>query len=126
MIFSYKFKGWLPLVSEMTKQSRQDEKTRTKDVKKVKKSSSQASGREMAKTASKEIDELFSKKSIAKIPSQEVKTVKPVDEEFADTRNKKSKRPLTDDGLPIYSDKDMRIGTGGDTAECPFDCDCCF
>jgi hypothetical protein len=39
-----------------------------------------------------------------------------------------SVRPLRVDneGLPIYSWESLRIGQGGGTALCPFDCDCCF
>ena len=29
-------------------------------------------------------------------------------------------------GMPIYCPEDMRVGKGGDTALCPFDCNCCF
>ncbi|CAN0018607.1 unnamed protein product [Ectocarpus sp. 8 AP-2014] len=31
-----------------------------------------------------------------------------------------------DEGLPIYTWASLRIGQGGGTAACPFDCDCCF
>ncbi|CAM9280216.1 unnamed protein product [Hapterophycus canaliculatus] len=31
-----------------------------------------------------------------------------------------------DEGLPIYTWDSLRIGQGGNTALCPFDCDCCF
>lgn len=31
----------------------------------------------------------------------------------------------TDDGLPIYDSKELNIGQGGDTPDCPFDCECC-
>ena len=30
------------------------------------------------------------------------------------------------DGLPIYTTASLGIGGGGDTPDCPFDCDCCF
>ncbi|KDO16626.1 hypothetical protein SPRG_17870, partial [Saprolegnia parasitica CBS 223.65] len=30
------------------------------------------------------------------------------------------------DGLPIYTAASLRINQGGDTADCPFDCWCCF
>lgn len=29
-------------------------------------------------------------------------------------------------GMNIYSVDSLKIGKGGDTALCPFDCDCCF
>lgn len=31
-----------------------------------------------------------------------------------------------DDGLPIYTEEQLNINKGGNTALCPFDCDCCF
>ncbi|GAA6050664.1 hypothetical protein JCM3770_000880 [Rhodotorula araucariae] len=45
------------------------------------------------------------------------------DERFMDSRGTRKK---TEDGLPIYSFDELRIGMGGDTPECPFDCTCCF
>ncbi|CAO3691592.1 unnamed protein product [Umbelopsis ramanniana] len=47
------------------------------------------------------------------------------DDGFGDSRGKKSKR-TTDDGYPLYDVKELNIGLGGDTPECPFDCKCCF
>ncbi|KAK3287486.1 hypothetical protein CYMTET_5006 [Cymbomonas tetramitiformis] len=35
-------------------------------------------------------------------------------------------RAKTKDGLLIFSDKEMNIGNGKDTPECPFDCWCCY
>jgi len=29
-------------------------------------------------------------------------------------------------GMPIYSEDDLRIGQGGNSKDCPFDCNCCF
>ncbi|KAI9595267.1 hypothetical protein BDF19DRAFT_82501 [Syncephalis fuscata] len=48
-----------------------------------------------------------------------------MDDAFADTRGSQSSR-YTEDGLPIYDAKLLRIGEGGDTDQCPFDCECCF
>ena len=31
-----------------------------------------------------------------------------------------------DQGMKIYSEAQLNIGKGGDTAKCPFDCECCF
>ncbi|KAH8554327.1 hypothetical protein BGW37DRAFT_249771 [Umbelopsis sp. PMI_123] len=47
------------------------------------------------------------------------------DDGFSDSRGKKSRR-TTDDGFPLYDVKELNIGLGGDTPECPFDCKCCF
>jgi len=37
-----------------------------------------------------------------------------------------SKYQYTDDGYRIYTEDELNIGIGGDTADCPFDCQCCF
>eukprot|EP00915_Cephaloidophora_sp_WS-2016_P005710 GHVH01007571.1.p1 GENE.GHVH01007571.1~~GHVH01007571.1.p1 ORF type:complete len:168 (+),score=49.73 GHVH01007571.1:37-540(+) len=29
-------------------------------------------------------------------------------------------------GLAVYNEDELKIGRGGDTAECPFDCKCCY
>jgi len=31
----------------------------------------------------------------------------------------------TEDGYPLYDVKDLNIGGGLDTPDCPFDCQCC-
>lgn len=43
--------------------------------------------------------------------------------EFTDSRG--TTRRKTDDGLAIYSESELKLGQGGDTPLCPFDCDCC-
>ncbi|GAA6026699.1 hypothetical protein JCM8202_005620 [Rhodotorula sphaerocarpa] len=45
------------------------------------------------------------------------------EERFRDSRGTRTK---TEDGLPIYSTSELKIGLGGDTPLCPFDCECCF
>ncbi|CEM07797.1 unnamed protein product [Vitrella brassicaformis CCMP3155] len=35
-------------------------------------------------------------------------------------------RRYTEEGWPIYTEEELRIGQGGGTPLCPFDCDCCF
>lgn len=48
-------------------------------------------------------------------------------DDFFDSRGLKRKtRPLTEDGLPIFSPRELKIGLGGGTDLCPFDCNCCF
>lgn len=88
------------------------------------------------KDGGNEIDELFTKRTVKKVLTSNPASTQPIaaskpsqikDEPIADTRGtRKRARPLTDDGLPIYTDKEMRIGQGGSTAECPFDCSCCY
>lgn len=86
------------------------------------------------KSASTEIDELFSgvgKRTTLPLPLKlEPKQPRPqadqADDGFADTRGVRNRaRPLTADGLPIFTTEEMRIGRGGDTPDCPFDCACC-
>ena len=49
------------------------------------------------------------------------------DSDFFDSRGLKRKaRPLTEDGLPIFSPNELKIGLGGGTDLCPFDCNCCY
>lgn len=36
------------------------------------------------------------------------------------------KRRRDPEGLAIYSAEELRVGEGGGTPQCPFDCDCCF
>lgn len=31
-----------------------------------------------------------------------------------------------EEGLPIYTTEELKVGAGGDTDNCPFDCECCF
>lgn len=42
-----------------------------------------------------------------------------------DELEKKGKR-RTDDGLRLFDIHDLGIGKGGNTDQCPFDCECCF
>ena len=44
----------------------------------------------------------------------------------ADAEKPKGPRRYTEDGLKIFSMAELKIGQGGDTEDCPFDCDCCF
>lgn len=36
------------------------------------------------------------------------------------------KRRNTNDGLKVYTEAELRIGRGGNSPDCPFDCNCCF
>ncbi|CRG96240.1 conserved protein, unknown function [Plasmodium gallinaceum] len=42
------------------------------------------------------------------------------------SRKKVGERLYTPDGLPIYSMEELKMGKGGYTKECPFECNCCF
>ena len=76
-----------------------------------------------------EIDELFdAKKSLPrKVEPTKEKPAAYEKDGLGDTRGTRTKaRSLTKDGLPVYSAEEMRIGRGGGTAQCPFDCECCY
>lgn len=32
----------------------------------------------------------------------------------------------TEEGFNIYTEEELNIGKGGNTADCPFDCNCCY
>jgi hypothetical protein len=42
------------------------------------------------------------------------------------TGEKTAKKRRVVDGFKIYTEEELQIGQGGDTADCPFDCKCCF
>ncbi|KAF4723911.1 hypothetical protein FOZ63_008614, partial [Perkinsus olseni] len=35
-------------------------------------------------------------------------------------------RKRTEEGYKIYTEEELKIGQGGNTPDCPFDCWCCF
>lgn len=48
------------------------------------------------------------------------------DDRFKDSRGTGSRRK-TEEGYSIYKEDELGIGNeGGDTPQCPFDCNCCF
>ena len=57
------------------------------------------------------------KKSEVKEPKQEPESKK-------DAKPKAGR--FTEEGFKIYTTDELNIGKGGDTADCPFDCNCCF
>jgi hypothetical protein len=38
----------------------------------------------------------------------------------------KIERKLTEEGWKVYSYEELKFEEGGDTPDCPFDCDCCY
>ena len=86
-----------------------------------------------------ELDTLFkkSKKSITKTPTQTksapekpAKASKPVKKEKSAPVKAKpaasKPRKRTEEGFLVYTEEELGIGKGGNTEDCPFDCDCCF
>lgn len=41
-------------------------------------------------------------------------------------QNKEKPNKYTADGLRLYKEDELNIGKGGETEDCPFDCNCCF
>ena len=81
-----------------------------------------------AKSIKGDLDALFkNKKSKAIKKPEKTKPVKIV-EQKPDKKeaDKKKPRKYTEDGLKIYTMDELKIGLGGDTPDCPFDCNCCF
>jgi hypothetical protein len=93
----------------------------------------------MTKSGKKDIDALFAKvKKTAKVekPVKPTKALKmhapkgsasdPLGKGDNDNLNS-GKRRYTEEGWPIYKEDELKLGNaGGDTALCPFDCECCF
>ena len=91
----------------------------------------------MAKSAKSEIDDLFAKVKKVKPDNNKTK-IKPKTTSVVQTpkdggssgdllgKGKKTLRKFTEEGWPIYTEEELKIGKGGDTALCPFDCECCF
>ena len=50
----------------------------------------------------------------------------PALEAFCNTRAGKVARQKTPEGYRIFSEEELKIGKGGKSPDCPFDCHCCF
>ena len=76
--------------------------------------------RTAAADESNEIDEIFkSAKSKTKKSAKVSKTK-------ATAVKSHSKKQVSDPKLKVYTEEQLKIGKGGLTDKCPFDCDCCF
>eukprot|EP01128_Nolandella_sp_AFSM9_P004561 TRINITY_DN2062_c0_g1_i1.p1 TRINITY_DN2062_c0_g1~~TRINITY_DN2062_c0_g1_i1.p1 ORF type:complete len:136 (+),score=45.22 TRINITY_DN2062_c0_g1_i1:479-886(+) len=114
---------------------------------KKKKSSSSAKKTQQVPTTAKgpknDIDDIFSsvkktkgtkekkltyKERQAKIEEREKKKeLRQKDDDFwGDSRGNNSSSRYTEEGYPIFTKEQLKIGEGGDTDLCPFDCKCCF
>jgi len=85
---------------------------------------------EVDKKANKELDELNA--LFAEVEKGEDKKKKkksdeleePPDDDLGFVEFRNGRKHV--DGLPIYSLGELKVGQGGDTELCPFDCECCF
>jgi len=60
------------------------------------------------------------------VDAKPLKASKPANDDFADSRGAQKGRPKTEDGFLIFGTDELNIGKGGETEQCPFDCNCCF
>ena len=58
--------------------------------------------------------------AIKKVPKKEMKEIKNPEPDASKIRKR------TEEGFKIYNLEELNIGKGGETEDCPFDCDCCF
>ena len=65
-------------------------------------------------------------KAIKKADKKAPKTVKVTKKPEKKEVKKSGPTKYTEEGYKIYSAADLKLGQGGDTPDCPFDCDCCF
>ncbi|OAD01254.1 hypothetical protein MUCCIDRAFT_165149 [Mucor lusitanicus CBS 277.49] len=85
---------------------------------------------ELTEEQSKKVEEVvFAELAAVKSSNPSKKRAAPppvIDDAFGDSRGIKKTNRTTEDGYPLYDVKDLNIGGGLDTPECPFDCQCCF
>jgi len=76
--------------------------------------------RTVAKDEVEEIEEIF--KSAKSKPKKTAKVAKPRE----NSTKFHAKKAKSDAKLKVYTEEELKIGKGGMTDKCPFDCDCCF
>ncbi|KAK4517397.1 uncharacterized protein ATC70_000732 [Mucor velutinosus] len=85
---------------------------------------------ELTEEQSKKVEEVvFAELAAVKSSNPSKKRAAPppvIDDAFGDSRGIKKTNRTTEDGYPLYDVKDLNIGGGLDTPDCPFDCQCCF
>lgn len=74
--------------------------------------------------ASKTVTDSNIKKAIAKKKKKDDKQTK----KFYEPEQSKNGRKQTDEGFKVYTEDELKIGdtVGGQSKDCPFDCDCCY
>ncbi|EEA06309.1 uncharacterized protein CMU_008000 [Cryptosporidium muris RN66] len=91
----------------------------------------------LKKSAKSEINEIFQVISDKKLERQglesqlqkatKFKTSKAIhNKEIGQISSKIKPIRYTEDGLPVYKLEDLKIGQGGGTPDCPFNCECCY
>uniref|UniRef100_A0A7R9V8Y4 DUF1764 domain-containing protein n=1 Tax=Chlamydomonas euryale TaxID=1486919 RepID=A0A7R9V8Y4_9CHLO len=72
----------------------------------------------------KKAREAKGKAAVAQGSSKKSKVEGSKDDIFGAQTGKGRKR--TEEGYAIYTEDELKLGAGGDTDLCPFDCDCCY
>ena len=89
----------------------------------VKKSDKQAPGPETSKSIKKETSLRPKSKGDNKASKKSGSSADP----FGLTPSRKNDSlDFTEEGWKVYTSEELNLGKGGDTADCPFDCNCCF
>jgi hypothetical protein len=76
------------------------------------------------KSAKDEISDIF-QQTTTKKKRKEIET-KNDEKKTQEPPKKKKKDRKVYEGLKVYTMDELKIGQGGNTDLCPFDCDCCF
>lgn len=72
-------------------------------------------------------EELKSKKKVVDVSKKEECKKKPFQDDMGFTKEGYAKKlKYTEEGYRIYTSEELKLGQGGGTDLCPFDCDCCF
>ena len=102
-------------------------------TKKKNSSNTMAAEESKSKNIKGELDSLFKREKKSKVikkpdDSKKEKTIDLVKDKVKDKKDKpkKSGNKYTKEGYKIYTAEELNIGMGGDTPDCPFDCNCCF
>ena len=122
-------------INDNSKLNSKSKKAKTKDTKNI----------EVLKEVSQEIDDLFESIKHKKIEKKEESLRKEAQDKLEYKKLKKLKdeknsvppeliispeAPIhrwdTESGLPVYKAHLLKVGEGGGTPLCPFDCNCCF
>eukprot|EP00729_Bicosta_minor_P013582 gene13582-30541_t len=94
--------------------------------------------KQAAAAQSSEIDDIFGAPKSSKAKAKPAVEIKPKkgkrqqnmmdndDDDFSDSRGLKRKARKIVDGIKVYGEDELKLGTGGGTPLCPFDCACCF
>jgi hypothetical protein len=94
---------------------------------KVKKPVSKADATERNPKVASKVPANESKETKTPIKSNKTKREGTSSDPFAlQAKVKDTSMDFTEEGWRVYTPEELKIGKGGDTDLCPFDCNCCF